>query len=209
MAEQPFLVSQPGLRSLHAGLQMQSGLLPPPITGQQQPPRYPGEERLLLRGGIAAPSASDFGLLQLPAAAGCQSGRPGRGDAGREYCCDTGDPGVARQMLQSLVPAQQLQQQQQPQQQQFQAAQQQSQQLGRASGSLPPAVMGSQQSLSLVSQADVPVQASPELEGVLSEAHTAYRTGDFTRALQLCQTVGSPLLSWSARRLLLLTAPPR
>ena len=31
--------------------------------------------------------------------------------------------------------------------------------------------------------------AAPEIDATLSEAHAAYRSGDFHRALQLCQTV--------------------
>ena len=88
------------------------------------------------------------------------------------------DPGMARQMMQSHsnFATKQLQQQQQQQQHS-----------SRPSGSLPAAVV-SQQQLGLA-HPDAPQQPGSELETILSEAHAAYRTGEFTRALQLCQTV--------------------
>ena len=94
----------------------------------------------------------------------------------------TADAGLSRQLLHSQGTGYGSHQQQMQQQ------------VSRPSNGLPSASLTQQQQqqqqqqLGLAS-ADSSGPSPADLEGVLSQAHNAYRAGDFSRALQLCQTV--------------------
>ena len=180
-AEQPLLLTEPGFPPVHPALQMQSGLVPN-ATGQNL--RYSGGNSSIIK--IACKK-----LLKMCSHPTLEGRGSSGGDADfahpfvpRKSWADVGsvsgssEAGLQRQYMQSQegFAAQQGQQQQQQQQQ-----------LSRPSGSMASAA-ANQQQLSLAHP--VPTgQSAVDLEAMLSEAHSAYRTGDFTRALQLCQSV--------------------